>query len=101
VELANYLRRAQEALAGEALTPMRQSFRTVGMDADLVVVSGGGNTMYLREIASLFPDSRIVYSSKDEPANLKNEGQWLSRLERLPACSVTVNVEGDWYLAAE
>lgn len=100
VELAPYVRRAQQTMAAKALTPMRQRFREVGLDADLVLVTGGGNTMYLEEIASLFPNSRIVYFSKEAPQNIMKDDQWLSRLERLESCSVTANVEGYWFMAA-
>lgn len=74
VGLKEYLERASFNVAQSALIPMRTSMREDGMDADVVLLAGGGAESYKAAAKELFPKSRIVMTSNPLVANAK--GFW-------------------------
>lgn len=69
VGLKEYLDRCSFNVAQNALTQMRSSMREDGMDADVVLLAGGGAEAYKIAAKELFPKSRIVMSSNPLVAN--------------------------------
>ncbi|HFZ8522886.1 ParM/StbA family protein [Aeromonas caviae] len=74
VGLKEYLDKASFGVAQNALTPMRTSMREDGMDADVVLLAGGGAAAYKAAAKELFPKSRIVMAGDPLVANAK--GFW-------------------------
>lgn len=74
VGLKEYMDRASFSIAQNALTPMRTSMREDGMDADVVLLAGGGAESYKAAANELFPKSRIVMTSNPLVANAR--GFW-------------------------
>lgn len=74
VGLKEYLDKASFGVAQNALTPMRTSMREDGMDADIVLLAGGGAAAYKAAAKELFPKSRIVMAGDPLVANAK--GFW-------------------------
>ncbi|MDU4190475.1 MULTISPECIES: ParM/StbA family protein [Aeromonas] len=74
VGLKEYLDKASFGVAQNALTPMRTSMREDGMDADVVLLAGGGATAYQAAAKELFPRSRIVMAGAPLVANAR--GFW-------------------------
>jgi len=74
VGLKEYLDKASFGVAQNALTPMRTSMREDGMDADVVLLAGGGASAYKAAAKELFPKSRIVMAGDPLVANAK--GFW-------------------------
>ena len=64
VPLQKYLEDAAKTVTREALTSMRKTMREDGMNADIVLLAGGGAGDYAEAAKELFPKSRII-ESKD------------------------------------
>lgn len=75
VGIKEYLEKAAAKVAPNALTPMRKSMREDGLNADVVLLAGGGARAYQEAAQALFPRSRIV----------------------VPKDSVSSNARGFWY----
>lgn len=60
VPLQNYLEEAGKTVTREALTSMRKTMREDGMNADIVLLAGGGASDYADAARELFPKSRII-----------------------------------------
>ncbi|MGL8447602.1 hypothetical protein NA471_23350, partial [Salmonella sp. NW547] len=54
--------------------PMRKSMREDGMDADVVLLAGGGAEAYQDAAKELFPKSRIVLPNESVASNAR--GFW-------------------------
>ena len=74
VGLKEYLDRESFNVAQNALVQMRTSMREDGMDADVVLLAGGGAKAYMAAAKELFPKSRIVMTGDPLVANAK--GFW-------------------------
>lgn len=74
VGLKEYLDRESFNVAQNALVQMRTSMREDGMDADVVLLAGGGAEAYKAAAKELFPKSRIVMTGDPLVANAK--GFW-------------------------
>lgn len=75
VALSAYLEQAAGRVAPHALTPMRTSMREDGLDADVVLLAGGGAAAYREAAQEIFSRSRVV----------------------MPEDSVTANARGFWF----
>jgi plasmid segregation protein ParM len=60
LELSEYLAKASSTVTREALTRMRKTMREDGMNADVVLLAGGGASEYADAARELFPKSRII-----------------------------------------
>lgn len=74
VELKPYIDAAAKNVSKEALVSMRKTMREDGMDADVVLLAGGGAENYEESARELFPKSRIVVS--DNPVLSNARGFW-------------------------
>lgn len=79
VELAEYVDSAAKEVAKDALTSMRRTMRDEGMrdgglNADVVLLAGGGATAYREAAESLFNRSRILVAENSVSANAR--GFW-------------------------
>ncbi|MFC6674036.1 plasmid stability protein StbA [Marinobacterium aestuariivivens] len=64
IDLSEYMSQAAHTVTREALTSMRKTMREDGMNADVVLLAGGGASDYAEAARELFPKSRII-ESKD------------------------------------
>lgn len=76
VELGEYLKRAGENTSSVALTSMRKTMREDGMNADIVILAGGGATSYEAAARELFPRSRVVLTKNPVLANALGFWHW-------------------------
>lgn len=60
VALPEYIEKASELVSQDALTAMRSTMRDEGMNADVVLMAGGGAQAYEAAAQALFPNSNIV-----------------------------------------
>ncbi|CAM5558427.1 ParM/StbA family protein [Eoetvoesiella caeni] len=74
ISIGPYLTQASEKIAPNALIPMRQSLREEDLNADVVVLAGGGAAAYEAAAKEVFPRSRIVISDNSVLANAR--GFW-------------------------
>lgn len=74
VELREYITKASEIVSKEALTSMRKTMRSDGMDADVVLLAGGGSSEYVQAAKSVFPSSIIIETEVPVLSNAK--GFW-------------------------
>lgn len=74
VELKPYIDKAAQSVTREALVSMRKTMREDGMDADVVLLAGGGAESYELSARELFPKSRIIVS--DNPVLSNARGFW-------------------------
>jgi len=74
VSIQDYFKKASNKIAKNALIPMRKSMREDGMDADVVLLAGGGALAYQEAAMELFPKSRIVLSDNSVESNAR--GFW-------------------------
>ena len=61
VGLKEHLDKASFGVAQNALTPMRTSMREDGMDADVVLLAGGGAAAYKAAAKELFPKAGLLW----------------------------------------
>lgn len=71
VNLSEYIEKASLVTARNALKPMRKTMREDGLDADLVLLAGGGAQYYLEATKELFPKSQVVMSDNSPLANAR------------------------------
>ncbi len=69
VSIKDYFKKASTKVAQNALIPMRKSMREDGMDADVVLLAGGGAEAYQDAAKELFPKSRIVLPNESVASN--------------------------------
>lgn len=74
VSITDYLKKSSLKVAKNALTPLKQSMREDGMDADVVLLAGGGADSYKEAAKELFPKSKIILSTEPVAANAR--GFW-------------------------
>lgn len=74
VPLRKYLDSAAVTVSREALTSMRKTMREDGMNADIVLLAGGGASEYAEAAKELFPKSRIIESNDSVLSNAR--GFW-------------------------
>ncbi|PKE37679.1 hypothetical protein B4U24_32005, partial [Klebsiella pneumoniae] len=74
VSIKDYFKKASTKVAQNALIPMRKSMREDGMDADVVLLAGGGAEAYQDAAKELFPKSRIVLPNESVASNAR--GFW-------------------------
>ena len=74
VSIKDYFKKASTKVAQNALIPMRKSMREDGMDADVVLLAGGGAEAYQDAARELFPKSRIVLPEESVASNAR--GFW-------------------------
>ncbi|EFP0183612.1 ParM/StbA family protein [Escherichia coli] len=74
VSITDYFKKASIQVAQSALIPMRSSMREDGMDADVVLLAGGGAEAYREAAKELFPKSRIILPDDSVAANAR--GFW-------------------------
>lgn len=74
VPLQKYLEHAAKTVTREALTSMRKTMREDGMNADIVLLAGGGAGDYAEAAKELFPKSRIIESKNAVLSNAR--GFW-------------------------
>ncbi|AYM89019.1 MULTISPECIES: ParM/StbA family protein [Pseudoalteromonas] len=60
IELKEYMENASNTVSREALTSMKKTMRDDGMDADVVLLAGGGASSYMAAAKELFSKSRII-----------------------------------------
>ncbi|TFI47032.1 ParM/StbA family protein [Diaphorobacter sp. DS2] len=75
VNFRPYLEHAMREVPKEALTALKKTMRSDGLDADVVLLAGGGALAYQDAAVEIFPKSRIVVS--DEPVMANARGFWL------------------------
>ncbi|MDY6928071.1 MAG: ParM/StbA family protein [Pseudomonadota bacterium] len=74
IELDEYLAKAGKTVTREAVTSMRKAMREDGMNADIVILAGGGASDYAEAAKELFPRSRIIEPKSPVLANAR--GFW-------------------------
>ncbi len=74
IAVAGYCERAAEKVTHNALVAMRKSMREDGMDADVVLLAGGGATAYREAVRALFPKSAMLV--RDDPVAANARGFW-------------------------
>lgn len=74
VPLSDYFDKASSKVATNALVPLRKSMREEGMDADVVLLAGGGAAAYHGAAKELFPRSKIIMSKDSVASNAR--GFW-------------------------
>lgn len=75
VEFQPYLEQAMKEVPKEALTALKKTMRSDGLDADVVLLAGGGALAYRDAAIEIFPRSRTVVSKNPVAANAN--GFWL------------------------
>lgn len=78
VELASYLKKAEEAVAPIAMTEVKNTMRKDGHGADVLIIAGGGANFYKKAAETIFPDAVVV----------------------VPENPVIANADGFWHLGA-
>lgn len=76
-EMVNFIPYIDEALievSKDALTALKKTLRSDGLDADVVLLAGGGAESYKAAAKEIFPKSRIVVS--DDPVMANARGFW-------------------------
>lgn len=58
-----------------ALTAMKKGMREEGLDADIILLAGGGADFYRKAAVDIFPQAKILVSKNPELANAR--GYWL------------------------
>ena len=71
VPLKPVLDRAAREVGGVALEALRQALRREATNVDLVVVTGGGGTLYARQAADLFPGAEVRLARDPVGANAR------------------------------
>lgn len=74
LELKEYMSKASASVSREALTSMRKTMREDGMNADVVLLAGGGASEYADAAKELFPKSRIIEPPQSVLSNAR--GFW-------------------------
>lgn len=74
VDIAPYLKTAMKKVAPVALTAMRQSMRDESINADLVLIAGGGAEAYKDAAREIFGRSKIIVPEQSVLANVR--GFW-------------------------
>lgn len=74
LELEEYMSKASGTVSREALTSMRKTMREDGMNADVVLLAGGGASKYSEAAKELFPKSRIIEAEDSVLSNAR--GFW-------------------------
>ncbi|MGL4446801.1 MAG: ParM/StbA family protein [Shewanella sp.] len=74
VKILPYLNVALKKVAPVALTAMRQSMRNESINADLVLIAGGGATAYKEAAKEIFSRSKIIVPEQSVLANAR--GFW-------------------------
>jgi len=74
LELDEYMSKASSTVSREALTSMRKTMREDGMNADVVLLAGGGASEYSEAAKELFPKSRIIETEASVLSNAR--GFW-------------------------
>jgi plasmid segregation protein ParM len=74
VQLTPYITAAAKRTGAVALTAVKQSLRSEPREVDVVLLSGGGASVYAEAASAAFPRSRIVVP--DEPVLANVRGYW-------------------------
>ena len=74
VDISPYLNAAMKKVAPVALTAMRQSMRDESINADLVLIAGGGAMAYKEAAKEIFSRSKIIVPEQSVLANVR--GFW-------------------------
>ena len=74
VDISPYLNAAMKKVAPVALTAMRQSMRDESINADLVLIAGGGALAYKEAAKEIFSRSKIIVPEQSVLANVR--GFW-------------------------
>lgn len=80
-EIFLYGEKVSTKVAQNALIPMRKSMREDGMDADVVLLAGGGAEAYQNAVKELFTKSRIVLPNESVASNARAFGSAADREE--------------------
>jgi plasmid segregation protein ParM len=75
VQLKPYLQKASESLASVTATSIQKSLRVESMSPDVVVLVGGGASLFHDAIQSAFPKLKVV--TPDQPVLANARGFWL------------------------
>lgn len=75
VDYRPYLAQAMDEVPKEALTTLKKTMRSDGLDADVILLAGGGAESYRDAAIEIFPRSRVVVSSEPVMANAR--GFWI------------------------
>jgi plasmid segregation protein ParM len=71
VPLPPVLERAAQEIAGVALEALRQALRREATNVDLVVMAGGGGSLYGPSVAALFPAAEVRLAGDPVGANAR------------------------------
>lgn len=74
IEIKPYFDQAMSMVAPAALIPLRQSMREHGMDADIILLAGGGASAYRDAAADIFTRSKVLLPNDPVTANAR--GFW-------------------------
>lgn len=75
VPIKSYVEEAIKKIPDLALTSMKKSMREEGLDADVILLAGGGATFYKEAAKRIFPKAHIIMSANPELANAR--GFWM------------------------
>lgn len=75
VDLKPYLQQASESLASVTSTAIQKSLRVESMSPDIVVLVGGGASLFQKSIQDAFPRLKVV--TPKEPVLANARGFWL------------------------
>jgi len=75
VSLADYLGRAADAVAPNALVSLKKSMRKEGVNSNVIILTGGGAKFYRKATEETFPSTRIIVPQDTVSANA--QGFWL------------------------
>lgn len=73
--LSDYIKRAAETVAHNALTPMKKTMREDGMAADAIILAGGGGQDYKAAAIEVFPHVKNILVPSD-PVSSNVRGFW-------------------------
>lgn len=76
IELKEYIRKAARLTSEIALTSMRKTMREDGMNADIVILAGGGATAYEEAARAIFPRSQVLVPENPVLANALGFWHW-------------------------
>lgn len=75
VPIDKYVDEAIKKVPDIALTSMKKSMRHEGLDADVILLAGGGGKFYKEAAKRIFPKAHIIMSERPELANAR--GFWM------------------------
>ncbi len=75
IDFTPFYETAAQEVSRDALTAMKNSMRSDGLDADVVLLAGGGADAYSAAAKEIFPKSKVIVSTDPVMANAR--GFWL------------------------